>query len=142
MKTTPMVRQPAVAGRFYPEDREELNDALDEFLKSDASRIRAIGAVIPHAGYMYSGHVAGAVYSRISVPQRCIVLCPNHTGYGPPLSIMRSGSWLTPLGQLEIDEEICSALMQHDSQLEDDVEAHRLRELYLEATRRQPARLC
>jgi len=125
MKTTPMVRQPAVAGRFYPEDREELNDALDEFLKSDASRIRAIGAVIPHAGYMYSGHVAGAVYSRISVPQRCIVLCPNHTGYGPPLSIMRSGSWLTPLGQLEIDEEICSALMQHDSQLEDDVEAHR-----------------
>src|SRR5262245_2412631 len=125
MKTTPMVRQPAVAGRFYPESREELNEAIVEFLESDVSRVQAIGAVIPHAGYMYSGHVAGAVYSRITVPQRCIVLCPNHTGLGPPLSIMRSGSWLTPLGQLEIDEELSSALMQHDKQLEDDIEAHR-----------------
>ena len=125
MKMTLMVRQPAVAGRFYPEDREELNEAIDEFLETDAAKIHAIGAVIPHAGYMYSGHVAGAVYSQITVPQRCIVLCPNHTGLGPPLSIMRSGSWLTPLGQVEIDEEISSTLMQHDAQLEDDIEAHR-----------------
>jgi AmmeMemoRadiSam system protein B len=121
-----MVRQPAVAGRFYPEDRQELNDAIDDCLERGVSRIEAIGAVIPHAGYMYSGHVAGAVYSRITIPQRCIVLCPNHTGLGPPLSIMRAGSWLTPLGQLAIDEELCSVLMQHDRQLEDDMEAHRV----------------
>ena len=48
---TLMVRQPAVAGRFYPEDREELNEAIDEFLETEVSKIRAIGAVIPHAGY-------------------------------------------------------------------------------------------
>jgi MEMO1 family protein len=125
MKTTLMIRQPAVAGRFYPEDREQLSEAIDDFLEGGVSRIQAIGAVIPHAGYMYSGHVAGAVYSRIDLPQRCIVLCPNHTGLGPPLSIMRSGAWLTPLGKLEIDEEIGSALMQVDSQLENDIEAHR-----------------
>ena len=62
----PMVRQPAVAGRFYPEDREELNEALDEFLEGDASRSQAIGAVIPHAGYMVRHVSPGALATRES----------------------------------------------------------------------------
>jgi AmmeMemoRadiSam system protein B len=74
---------------------------------------------------MYSGHVAGAVYSQIQLPNRNIVLCPNHTGFGVPMSIMRSGMWQTPLGMVQIDEDLCSALMQADSNLRDDVEAHR-----------------
>lgn len=73
---------------------------------------------------MYSGHVAGAVYSRIHVPPRNIVLCPNHTGYGVPLSIMRSGEWETPLGNMQIDEDLCEALMAADPDLEDDAAAH------------------
>jgi AmmeMemoRadiSam system protein B len=86
---------------------------------------KAIGLVVPHAGYVYSGHVAGAVYSRIQFHERNIVLCPNHTGFGPPLSIMKSGSWRTPLGEMPIDQEISEALMSADSDLQDDVEAHR-----------------
>src|ERR1041385_3907856 len=125
MIDTLMIRQPAVAGRFYPSDPKTLAESVGSFLDDSSAKIRAIGAVIPHAGYMYSGHVAGAVYSRIELPKQAIVLCPNHTGFGPPLSIMRSGSWQTPLGQAEIDEELCDALMRTTGLLLDDVTAHR-----------------
>jgi AmmeMemoRadiSam system protein B len=87
--------------------------------------VRAIGTVIPHAGYMYSGHVAGALYSRIQIPDRVILLGPNHTGRGVPLSIPITGAWQTPLGVLQVDEELCSALMAADSNLEEDTSAHR-----------------
>jgi AmmeMemoRadiSam system protein B len=120
-----IIRPPAVAGRFYPANPAELTETIREYTRSDALPIHAIGAVIPHAGYMYSGHVAGAVYSRILLPQRMIVLCPNHTGMGPPLSIMKAGSWQTPLGLMEIDEEISEALIQADPSLADDAAAHR-----------------
>src|SRR5438552_350278 len=120
-----MIRQPAVAGRFYSSDPEELAASVSAFMEPKVSRIHAIGAVIPHAGYMYSGHVAGAVYSRLDLPSRAIVLCPNHTGYGPPLSIMRSGAWQTPLGQAIIDEPLCDALMRTTGLLRDDTTAHK-----------------
>ena len=91
----------------------------------DSGTIPAIGAVVPHAGYIYSGQVAGAVYSRIEIPRRNVVLCPNHTGYGPALSIMREGEWQTPLGRMQIDSELCDALMAADPHLQHDVVAHR-----------------
>jgi AmmeMemoRadiSam system protein B len=120
-----MIRQPAVAGRFYPGTAAELAGEIREFTDPEARKSAVIGAVIPHAGYMYSGHVAGAVYSRIKISDRLIVLCPNHTGFGPPLSIMKSGSWVTPLGTIEIDEEISAALIAADPGLRDDIAAHR-----------------
>ena len=99
-----------------------------EFLHEtpESSRQRALGIVVPHAGYVYSGQVAGSVYSCIDIPSRTIILCPNHTGLGKPMSIMRHGAWQTPLGQLQIDSELCDALMASDSDLEDDVLAHQL----------------
>src|SRR5216117_1673221 len=120
-----MLRRPAVAGRFYPAEPEKLTASIREFLEPPQERIHALGVVVPHAGYMYSGHVAGAVYARVDLPQRCIVLCPNHTGFGAPLSIMKSGSWETPLGHMQIDEELCEALMRADTYLEDETYAHR-----------------
>jgi AmmeMemoRadiSam system protein B len=120
-----MLRQPAVAGRFYPANPNALTTMLDGFLPPDAERLRAIGIVVPHAGYMYSGAVAGAVYSRIEIPSRAIILCPNHTGLGSPLSIMREGAWKTPLGQMRIDVELCDALMEADLELENDVLAQK-----------------
>ena len=120
-----MLRPPAVAGRFYPAQPAKLVEALKSYIDALEPRTQAIGIVVPHAGYMYSGHVAGAVYSRVNVPGRNIVLCPNHTGYGPPLSIMQSGAWQTPLGEMKIDQELCEALMATDPDLEEDAEAHR-----------------
>ena len=80
---------------------------------------------MPHAGYIYSGEVAGAIYTRVAVPSRTIILCPNHTGFGVPLSIMSRGSWQTPLGVVEIDSEMAMALMASNPDLEEDFEAHR-----------------
>jgi AmmeMemoRadiSam system protein B len=120
-----MVRPPAVAGRFYPSNPTTLASTVDEFLKAAGSRIHAFGIVAPHAGYMYSGRVAGAVYSRIEVPTRAIMLCPNHTGLGRPLSIMPRGAWETPLGEIQIDGEMCDLLMEVNPALEDDIMAHR-----------------
>lgn len=120
-----MTRKPAVAGRFYPGDAAELRRMIQGFIAPSANPRKAIGLVVPHAGYVYSGHVAGAVYSSVQLPARNIVLCPNHTGFGRPLSIMKSGFWQTPLGEMPLDQELCEALVAADPDLQDDMEAHR-----------------
>ena len=119
------VRQPAVAGRFYPSDPRVLREEVDSYLVAGDPAEAAIGCIVPHAGYMYSGHVAGAVYSRIEIPARCILLCPNHTGMGRPLAITSEGAWDTPLGRVPIDEELAAALQQKFTFLNEDAEAHR-----------------
>jgi len=120
-----MVRLPAVAGRFYPGDPQTLSSTVESFLDHSLTQTHAIGIVVPHAGYIYSGGVAGAVYSQTRLPSRSIVLCPNHTGRGCPLAIMREGTWRTPLGDLQIDTEMCDVLMKADAALEDDAAAHK-----------------
>jgi AmmeMemoRadiSam system protein B len=122
---TPAVRHPAVAGQFYPDDQEKLLASLRSYLLSTDKLVPALGCVVPHAGYMYSGHVAGAVYARIQIPARCLVLCPNHTGVGAPLSIMSEGAWETPLGKVPIDSELAADLMQRVPLLSEDSAAHR-----------------
>jgi len=114
-----------VAGRFYPGDIYELRSAVISYSSPPKKEISAIGCVVPHAGYVYSGAVAGAVYSRLKIPRRCIVLCPNHTGKGPPLSIMSRGGWETPLGVAAIDAGLADCLMEQFPLLAEDSEAHR-----------------
>jgi len=117
---------PAVAGRFYPRDAETLRrDVLQYTSQEASSRVNAIGCIAPHAGYMYSAHVAGAVYSQIEIPNRVIVLCPNHTGMGHPLAIMTSTRWQTPLGAVPADAELGAALLQRFPALHEDSAAHR-----------------
>jgi MEMO1 family protein len=125
--TATTVRHPAVAGRFYPGDPVVLRKDLHTYLSRTGSRslLRAMGCIVPHAGYMYSGHVAGAVFAQIEIPELCIVMCPNHTGMGRPLAVMSEGAWETPLGDVPIDEEFASSLKQRCPQLEEDSVAHR-----------------
>lgn len=122
-----MIRHPAVAGRFYPHDQASLRDEAGSYLADIQSTgpMRALGCIAPHAGYLYSGHVAGAVFARTEVPQCCIVLCPNHTGMGPALSIMSEGEWQTPLGNVPIDTALAANLKQRFPALQEDSAAHR-----------------
>lgn len=124
-----ILRHPAVAGRFYPRDpddlRTEVNGYLSQSISTNVERAKAIGCIAPHAGYMYSGHVAGAVFARIEVPELCVVMCPNHTGMGHPLAIMCEGSWETPLGAVPIDVEFALALKECFPTLQEDSAAHR-----------------
>ncbi|MGA9042229.1 MAG: AmmeMemoRadiSam system protein B [Terriglobales bacterium] len=120
-----MVRHPAMAGRFYPREPDVLRTDVNSYLSPDEDGVAAFGCVTPHAGYIYSGQVAGAVYANIDVPRRCIVLCPNHTGVGQPLAIMSAGAWETPLGAARIDSGLAEALKQRFPLLMEDSEAHR-----------------
>jgi len=132
--TTTVLRRPAVAGRFYPGDAEDLRAEVQEYLsqkslfQKNEQRVPrpAIGCMAPHAGYMYSGHVAGAVFARIEVPRRCVVMCPNHTGMGRALAVMSEGAWETPLGEVRIDRELALALRKRFPLLEEDAAAHRV----------------
>jgi hypothetical protein len=131
VKTMPTaIRQPAVAGRFYPASAQRLRAEVESYTAAPAeapaeAKIRALGCVVPHAGYMYSGHVAGAVYRRLELPQRMVILCPNHTGMGEPLAIMSEGAWQTPLGEVAIDEELATELKRQMPLLSEDDVAHR-----------------
>ena len=124
-----MIRPPTVAGTFYPEDRAALEETLRAVTspgeEPHPTAGRALGIVVPHAGYVYSGQVAGAVYSRLQLPERFIILCPNHTGLGRPLAIVSTGEWETPIGNVAIDTDLAVRLMALDPDLEEDTEAHR-----------------
>jgi AmmeMemoRadiSam system protein B len=119
------VREPAVAGRFYPANPETLRQDVISFLSQKRERAPVMGCLVPHAGYVYSGQVAGAVFSTLEIPSRCIVLCPNHTGHGHPLAIMKDGAWRTPLGTLAIDSDLAEALLLAFPALTEDSAAHR-----------------
>jgi AmmeMemoRadiSam system protein B len=121
----PTVRHPSVAGRFYPKDRETLLRDVRSYFPMHTVGASAFGCIVPHAGYMFSGPVAGAVYANIDLPQHIIVLCPNHTGKGRPLAITSDGTWETPLGQAPIDSPLAEALKKRFPILTEDADAHR-----------------
>ncbi len=120
-----MVREPAVAGKFYPANPRALMSDVESYLSPARERVPAIGCIAPHAGYIYSGRVAGAVFSAVDIPSRCVVLCPNHTGRGHPLAVMSQGTWRTPLGEVALDSELAKGLLQAFPALTEDSEAHR-----------------
>lgn len=117
------IRPPAVAGRFYPRRPDELLREVREYMQTDKAE-PCIGCVAPHAGYIYSGHVAGAVYSHIEIPRQCVVVCPNHTGVGHALSVMTRASWQTPLGEVAPATELGETLLAGFSSLHEDSSAH------------------
>ncbi len=120
-------RQPAVAGMFYPGQPQQLLAAVRQLLSVDAEPLPAVAAIAPHAGYVYSGRTAGEVFARLDVPQRCVVLAPNHTGDGDAAeggSVFAVGSFVTPMGEVPVDETTAAALLAACDLLEDDPAAH------------------
>jgi MEMO1 family protein len=128
-----------VAGSFYEGNAEALRAQVEScFLHkfgpgklptvNKAGSRRVLGLVCPHAGYMYSGAVAANAFFSLASdgkPDTVIVLGPNHTGYGNPLSAMREGVWRTPLGDVEIDTEAADVIAPETGLLDFDEVAHR-----------------
>ncbi|NDQ55912.1 MAG: AmmeMemoRadiSam system protein B [Acidipila sp.] len=123
-----MIRQPAVAGRFYPAQPQQLLEQLETFIEVSPAvdRVRARGCLVPHAGYKYSGAVAGAVFARIALPAKFILLCPQHYRVGEPLAIVSEGAWRTPLGDVQIDSQLAVALKGACPELREDSTEHRV----------------
>ncbi len=119
-----MIRNPVVAGQFYPESASQLKAMIEQLVDEKAEKEEVIGLVSPHAGYIYTGPVAGAVISRIRFKDTFVIIGPNHTGSGKPLSIMTEGTWKTPLGEVEIDSALGKQILAISSHLEEDYRAH------------------
>ncbi|MBT3922143.1 MAG: AmmeMemoRadiSam system protein B [Nitrospina sp.] len=118
-------RQPAVAGRFYSEEQENLVREVESHIERNVVRSPVLGIVAPHAGFKYSGDVAGAVYSRIEIPDTVILIGPNHTGRGEAVAVMTEGVWSMPMGDVAIDYELANAICEETVIAKPDSSAHR-----------------
>ena len=119
-----MERRPAVAGQFYPGTSQSLKDEVTRYLKAEGKPVKALAAVAPHAGYIYSGGVAGRVFASVEVPKRCVVLCPNHTGMGTNAAVWVRGSWEIPTGKVPVDTDLAERILKLSDDLKDDPTAH------------------
>jgi len=121
-----MLRLPAVAGQFYPSDPSKLAAVIHDCCKLDlpANPLHVRACLVPHAGYMYSGRVAGAVLARIALPRKIIVLGVRHYPRGEPIAILSTGAWRTPLGDVPIDASLAEELKKKSSLLREDSAAH------------------
>ncbi|MBU2615036.1 MAG: AmmeMemoRadiSam system protein B, partial [Elusimicrobia bacterium] len=122
-----MIRNALFAGTWYPKTKTE----IEEYLDLKTQKTDAISCICPHAGWMYSGKVAGKVYSGINTAETYIIIGPNHTGNGAPVSIFSEGTWKMPLGDIEIDSDLSKSIMQFSEFLKTDTQAH-LREHCIE----------
>jgi AmmeMemoRadiSam system protein B len=125
------LRDPAVAGAFYPGTASALERDLRRLIALDADRHPLLACIAPHAGYVYSGGVAGALYGHLELPQRVIVLGPNHTGAGAAVAVAPHRRWRTPLGDVPIDTALARKLVDRAWAATFDPRAH-LREHALE----------
>ncbi len=119
-----MKRKPCVAGTFYPGRRDVLLDTIERLTDAKARKIKAVAVVAPHAGYMYSGPVAGAVYSSVRIPKTVVILGPAHQEIESLFAVQKDGGWLTPLGEAPVDEGLAGLIMEHCPLVADDARAH------------------
>jgi len=119
-----MKRKPAVAGTFYPGHPAELRRQIGRMTVPDAPKSKAFAAIVPHAGYVYSGAVAGAVFSAVEIPPSCVVLAPAHRPIRPLFAIMTEGSWETPLGPVPIESGLASGILKRCRLVQADPAAH------------------
>lgn len=117
-------RSPAVAGLFYPDDPDKIEAFVRPFSGPADEREGVRFLFGPHAGYVYSGAIAGEGYARVRVPNRVVIMGPNHTGFGSPKAVFASGTFSIPGGDVPVDQELAAALMQSMG-LVDDERAHR-----------------
>lgn len=135
-----MIRKPAVAGAFYPDNKEELIETIEDCFLSEFGvgkipeahdfngDIYPINVMVPHAGFIYSGPIASFSYAKIAengIPDVFIILSPNHTGYGSEVSVFNEGEWETPLGNVEVDSEFANKIISFSEYASSDHLAHR-----------------
>lgn len=121
------IRMPAVAGSFYPADPEEIAKNIETYLGAateDAEAIEAIGAVAPHAGWFYSGHVAGAVFASIKIPGTVVIIGPNHNRLGSEAALDSSTAWRFPFGDVEVDQDLTNEIAERIPAVKLDPSAH------------------
>ncbi len=119
-----MKRKAYVAGYFYPSGKKELSDMVSGYIDLRLEKKYAVAVICPHAGLIYSGKVAGAVYSSVKMPDTIILLGPSH-GYMPnKAAIMTNGKWEIPLGDIPVENQLAADITKNASWVKEDSEAH------------------
>ena len=134
-----MIREACVAGRFYENNVKLLREIIEDSFNckmgpgsipklSLVKKGESIGAImVPHAGYMYSGPVAAHAYSKLAeagFPETFVIIGPNHTGMGKPVSVFNEGAWMIPIGKVEVDGDLADAIISKSKYAEADFTAH------------------
>jgi len=119
-----MIRKPSVAGYFYPENPEDLRKMIEKMVDVHEKKKKAFCVVSPHAGYVYSGAVAGAVFSSVDIPDKLIILGPNHHNVQTKFAIMKEGIWHTPIGDVPVENRLAKLIMKNTSLVVEDNRAH------------------
>ena len=101
-----------------------LRTTVDSFLRGKEKKMRVRACLVPHAGYVYSGTVAGEVYRRIEIPSRVVLLGPRHFPRGASLAILSDGAWQTPLGTAPVDHALAEKIIGAFPLLQEDAVAH------------------
>ncbi len=121
-----LLRKPAVAGQFYSASKSSLEKEVTRLLDKGIKKIDCCGAISPHAGYIYSGSVAGKTLSRIKFKEGVVILGPNHTGCGSPFAMISSGAWELPMGNIDINEKLANIILKSSRYIKEDPLAHTL----------------
>jgi AmmeMemoRadiSam system protein B/AmmeMemoRadiSam system protein A len=123
----PDARPPAVAGMFYPGDPREVRQSVEQLFAAagPATPQPWAGVMVPHAGWVYSGRLAASVFSRVTIPDRVIILCPKHRPHGASWAVAPHQRWLFPGGELASDPELAERLAAGVDGLKLDAAAHR-----------------
>ena len=120
-----MIRKCCVAGSFYPADEKQLFDTVKKYILAGKNTNEIVqGIVVPHAGYIYSGKVAGLTYSEVAIPDKVIIIGPNHTGMGEAVSVMTEGVWEMPQRKVRVDLDLAESIIKNSTYAKDDNEAH------------------
>lgn len=119
-----MIRKPAVAGQFYPGKTEKLKAMVKEMVNPKVKKEKALAVVSPHAGFVYSGPVAGAVFSSVVLPDCYVILGPSHRGTRSLFAIMKQGVWQTPLGDVRVHSSLAEMIIKHTDLIGEENSAH------------------
>lgn len=124
------IRQPAVAGLFYPSDSSRLLAEIQTMLSAAQSRpvsLNIFGIVSPHAGYIYSGQTAAYGFNLLKNRNydKVIVISPSHREYFSRVSIYNGDAYKTPLGVVEVDKELAKKIIEGSKTIFFGMEGHR-----------------
>lgn len=120
-------RKPVAAGRFYSGNAQNLDREVENYMydKGDQEKmLRPFACMLPHAGYIFCGDVIGKTLEPVELPERLIILCPNHTGMGQTLGVWPEGKWTTPLGDVEVDNELARKICESSGGFKEDIQSH------------------
>lgn len=117
-------RVPAVAGILYPEKRAALEALVDRLTVGRPAREQVKAVLAPHGAYASCGMVLGALFNRVAWTPAAVLVGPNHSQEGQPFGVVARGLWVTPLGEMPVDEELARAILLGAKELKKDARCH------------------